>query len=362
MGGTLDTHSTEQKEMSYLDQSAGGAEFVSLAKAVAIGRGRHVDTVAIAEQSARTTGRVVSVLRAASSAGTLEDPEWAGSLADYRAISSGFVESLRSVSAFDRLMERDLRRVPLRTRIASVTLGATGGVVGEGVPMPIQRLTLAGTQLEQRKATAIIVLADELMRSIEPGANAFLAAELRAGVGAATDADFVAGLIAGATSITSTGSDAATVREDFSALLAAVRTGAQSRLAFLMAADTAKVLATMPTSSGAMGFADMTPAGGAIGGVQVIVSDGIPDDSSGARVLLVDASRVAAGSDVVTLDSAAHATIQLDDSPTAPDAATTFTSLWQRNLLAVRASRYFGFEVTGTDSVAVLTGVNWGGS
>jgi hypothetical protein len=59
------------------------------------------------------------------------------------------------------------------------------------------------------------------------------------------------------------------------------------------------------------------------------------------------------------VDASAEASLNLDDAPVTPDAATTFSSLWQQNLLALRAQRYFGYELTRPDAVAVLTGVSY---
>lgn len=340
--------------MNHLDQAAGGAEFVQLVKSVALSKGRHVDAIRHAEDSPRGTHRVASVLRAASSAGQLSDPSWAGALSDYRTIANGFLESLRNLSAFNRLLERDMRRVPPRTRIAATVLGATGSAVEENAPKPVSRLTLAGPQLELRKAVSIVVVSDDLMRSAEPGADAFIAAELRGSVATATDAAFVAGLAIGAPTFASSGNSAANILADIRTLLGAVRTGATSRLYLLVNSATAKLWSTVPTASGDIAFPDMAPGGGSIAGIPVIVTDGL----AGSTALLIDASRIVAGSDTVVVDSAAHATLQLDDTPTDPPNATTvFQSLWQRNLVAWRSERFFGFEKVSTDSVAVLTGI-----
>jgi hypothetical protein len=58
----------------------------------------------------------------------LQDPGWAGALVDYQVAVNGFVESLRSVSAFDSLLPA-MVRILMRTRASFTVIAATGTVV-----------------------------------------------------------------------------------------------------------------------------------------------------------------------------------------------------------------------------------------
>ena len=71
-----------------------------------------------AAKANRATDRVVDVLRAAVSAGTTTDATWAAPLVAYQAISAGFLESLKSASAFQAILSAGaFRVVPFRLRV-----------------------------------------------------------------------------------------------------------------------------------------------------------------------------------------------------------------------------------------------------
>src|SRR5262249_28138797 len=64
-------------------------------------------------------------------------------LADYSAISSGFIASLATASAFDAMLTT-MVPVPLGTgTLGAVTVGATAYSVAEGSTKPISKLTIA---------------------------------------------------------------------------------------------------------------------------------------------------------------------------------------------------------------------------
>ena len=71
-----------------------------------------------------------------------------------------------------------------------------------------------------------------------------------------------------------------------------VTTGAQSQLFLLTTSAICKALSVLHTSTGAAAFPDVTYDGGSIGGIPLVVSDGVP----AATLLLVDAAQVAAAS------------------------------------------------------------------
>jgi hypothetical protein len=100
----------------------------------------------------------------------------------------------------------------------------------------------------------------------------------------------------------------------------------------------------------------MTPTGGIIQGMDVLVSDGV-----NAQIIGVDASQIAAASGSIELDGTGEATVQMDSAPDSPPtAATNVISFWQMNLAGLRATRYWGAERLRTGAVAVISGVNYG--
>ena len=104
--------------------------------------------------------------------------------------------------------------------------------------------------------------------------------------------------------------------------------------------------------SGVNGFVypGMSPTGGTLAGIPTLVSDQL----AAGRVVLADASQIATSDGGIVLDSASHASVQLNDAPS----GAAGVSLWQNNLLGLRAERYLGFRAP-PGAVAVLDGATW---
>ncbi len=335
-----------------LDQSAGGAEFTSLAKNLMVARGVISDAILEAER-VRAPERVQRILRDASAGmatSFLSPPPWGPELTDYKTVANGFLEALRGVAVFDTLLAGGMRVLPLRTRLTITTVGATGAAVGEGNIKPVTELELSNEAIEVQKAGAIIVVSDELARMAGSAAMQTIARQLRSGVASATDGVFVASLVAGAVPTPSSGATAANILTDLGVLLDAVQTWAGSRLYLLVPPEATKHLG-LKTSGGVFAFPNVGPTGGQIlPGVLAIACDALADSGN---VVLVDATGIAGASEGITLDGSKEATLDMNGS-TSPD-----TSLWQRGLSAIRAEGYFGFVKLHGAAVAALDHVEW---
>ena len=57
----------------------------------------------------------------------------------------------------------------------------------------------------------------------------------------------------------------------------------------------------------------------------------------------------------MTTDVVRNATVRLDDNPTS--GTTRLVSLWQNNLVGMRAERFFGAAVLRSDGIAVISGM-----
>ena len=142
-------------------------------------------------------------------------------------------------------------------------------------------------------------------------------------------------------------------------MLANVTTNARSQLFLLTTSATAKVLAVLHTNTGSAAFESMGVNGGTIGGINVVVSDGVPANTA----VLVDAQQVAAASETIQLSATTEASVQMNDAPDSPPtASTSMVSLWQMNMVGIKAERYFGIQKLTTTGVAVLTGVAYVGT
>jgi hypothetical protein len=324
-------------------------EFISLAKTLAAAKGQSMAAVDMA-RARRASPRVVALLeKAATDPGFLGDPSnWADPLAQsYAQIGASFVESLRHDSVFDTIAGwNGFRPVPLRTRTHVISLGATGGEVGEAFSKPVSKLELESGTLEPRKTAAMLIVTDELARSVHPAALELFGRELRAAVGSATDETFLAELAAADGSpVTTAGDSAANALTDLSAALASIPGSSQSHYVAVIAPGTAKSWAFFDKSA----FQNLTALGGFVRGLPILISGGLP---TGVKILLVDANQIAASPGTVVLDGSSHATLALSDAST--EGPQTLTNLWQKNLRAIRAERQFGFELLQNTGVAVI--------
>ena len=171
-----------------------GGEFVSLVKTMLASKGDHKQAATFAATT-RTIPPAVAAILKDGLAGSLADPSWAAPLSEYRRVANGFLESLHTHSVFDRMWGDDtFLRVPLRTRVSVITAAARGSTVSEAALKPVTEIHFQNAVLNPQKATAIVVVSDELAKSMAPGADDFIGKELRKAVAAATDLEFLSSI------------------------------------------------------------------------------------------------------------------------------------------------------------------------
>jgi hypothetical protein len=326
------------------------------------------DALEHAEQS--NNPRAVQVLKAAVNAGTLMSPGWAGSASGVAEAQSAFLATLRGVSIFDTLLP-DMVRVPnVPTMIRVNTQAIVGVTTGEARARPITRLQFVTADWPLFNSQAIVVLSDSVMEMFEQEAIDLVERELRAGVVAATDAQFLAQLASGITPIASTGSTAGNLLADLITALDRLQPTVDSRVYVIAPSRVVRRWALRADTAGAPIFPNLAVGGGTVQGIRVLVSDNLPAGVASPAfpsVLVVDAARVAAASDGIGLDRATHASVQMDDAPTmagagtggSPNAptATNVVSLWQANLVGLRAQRWWRARRLADTAVAVISGV-----
>src|SRR5262249_49969368 len=155
------------------------------------------------------------------------------------------------------------------------------------------------------------------------------------------------------TPIASAGGSYSNVLADFDALLGGVTTYAGSRLFYVASPGTLKALKFLTSNQG-VGVLDTLQAGGELLPITVMASDAIPAGTA----LLFDATEISGNSDPNILASSQQALLQLSTTPDSPPVATTTTvSLWQQDLVALRAERFFGFALHRTNGAASLSGI-----
>jgi len=335
---------------------ARSTDLSDIARLVAIAGGNIVQASYIA-QSTRAPDAVRAVLKAAVDAGTTTDADWAKPLAEHGDAVAAFVESLRSRSVFARMLDGGMVRMPLRTKGAIVTANATAWSTGEGMPIPVGALSLAGPALEERKAAGLVIVTNELLRSTSPAGRALLDASLKGAVADAIDAGFVGIIADGVTPASGSGATAADALTDLRGMLGAVNLSAGGALFWLSSVDVANRATTLSAANGGLLFPAMSPLGGEMLNLPALVSNAVPAGS----LMLVDATGVAAEIETISIALSDQASLQMDTAPASPpNASAVLRSLWQENKIALLVRVFYGAEVIRVGSVAVLSDVAWG--
>jgi hypothetical protein len=323
------------------DVSMKGAEFNHLLTTLLRGKGSVQHARMLAQADRTTPTSVTEILKTASGISDLSEATGWSSLA------GAFVASLAQVSAFDAMLPA-MTRVPPKTRIFAATTAAAASETSEGRQKGVSKLDLGADGLTMRKATGTLVISIEQLGA--RGVMGFVGQELRRALARAVDGIFLAAITpAGSPDPTITSTNAIA---DIKAALNAMSIGATSRLYIIAAPDVAVALAMATGTDTTLLFPQATVTGGEISGIPVMVSDAL----AAGTFMLIDAAAIVVTDEGVNLAEAREASVALDDEP---GDGTALISLWQHNLVAIRAERWFGFHVTRDTAVAVVTGVSY---
>lgn len=356
-----------------------GTAFTRYAIALARSKGNLMQAQEIAKGWEDSTPEVATVLKAAVAAGTTTDPAWAGPLVEYQNMASEFIELLRPQTIIGRI--QGLRRVPFNIKMPGQTSGSSVNWVGEGAPKPVSSLAFDTTTLRFTKAAGIVVLTDELVRFSNPSAEAIVQGDLIASMTQFLDRDFVdpakaevadvspASITNGVTPIQASGTTAdalkADVRALYAAFLAENMTPAGS--VWIMTPTMAMTIGMMQNALGQPEFPGIDMNGGTFFGLPVVVSENIPRQvevegppaiPAGERIILAKASEILLADDGgVTIDVSREASLQMDNAPAA--GAQSLVSLWQNNMVALRAERFINWKRRRLQAVGYINSANY---
>jgi HK97 family phage major capsid protein len=238
--------------------------------------------------------------------------------------------------------------------------------VGQGSAKPVTSAAFATVTLTFAKAAGIVVMTEELVKFSSPSAEMVVRESMIAGIAQFLDQQFTdpavaavanvspASITNGATTTASSGVTGAAARADLSAQIAAF-TAADMPLegsVWLMNDSNAFGIGLSLNALGQPLFPGVGQEGGTIMGRPVIVSNNV-----GARIILVHAPSILfADEGGVSIDVSREASIQMDSAPANPsDATTVLVSLWQRNLVGLRAERFITWLRARTAAVRVIT-------
>lgn len=249
-----------------------------------------------------------------------------------------------------------VRNVPFDTKLIRQTTGASAHWVAEAAPKPLTYGGMADDgALPARKLIAISVISKELARLSD---ESIFTADLSSAAVAAMDGAFAdpanagvtgekpAGVANGITATTATDNPVA----DIKALVAAY-TGDLLTSVWVMHPNVATSLALRGAP-----FDSIHALGGTLLGLPVLTSKAA---KSGTIQLIDERGIEVAGTGEAELSATTEATIQMSDDPDSPpDASTVMTSLWQMNLVGLRAELITNWRLARTGAVAWISGIS----
>lgn len=351
-----------------------GIAFARFTKALAAAKGARTEALQIAKNKYPEDIKLHHVLKAAVSAGTTTDPQWAGALVEYQDFANDFVEYLRPqtiIGKFGTGNIPSLREVPFNIRVPVQTSGGSADWVGQGKPKPLTNFNFETITFGFSKVAAISVLTEELLRFSNPKADVLVRNSLAEAVIARLDVDFVnpakgevigvspGSITNGATTIPSTG-----IPDDDSTAAFQVFIDAHLQptgAVWLMSSSTALALSKRKNALGQKEYPDMTMFGGLFEGLPAIVSQYV-----GNQLVLVNAPDVyLADEGGVAVDMSSEASLEMESAPTHDSVTPTgveLVSMWQTNSVAIRAERWINWKRRRTAAVAVISGVNYSSS
>ncbi len=357
-----------------------GVRFARLAKARAISRLDGMPAAEVAEKMYGADSEVYAIIKAAVVAGSTISPNWASALVgDETTAFADFVSYLRPATILGKFGQGgipQLRNVPFREPLISQTGGGSGYWVGEGKPKPLTAFDFARTTIEPLKVANIAILTEENIRSSAPSSELIVRDALRDALIETQDLAFIdpanagvsdvkpASITNGAAAIASTGIDADDIRMDVRAVFQKFITAnnAPQSGVWIMSATNALALSLMLNPLGQREFPGISMLGGTFEGLPVIVSQ-----YAGSIVALVNASDIYEADDgEIAVDMSREASVEMLDSALVQNGlvgtGTSLVSLWQSNLVGLRAERTINWKRRRTSAVAYLTGVQWGGA
>ena len=337
-----------------------GTGLVRYAQALAATRGSRLEAIEWAKRWRDSTPEVELALKAAVGIGTSTDATWAGPLAPLMPLASEFMELLRPLTVLGKIP--GFRHVPFNVSVTQQTGGGLYSWVGQGAPKPVGALAFATVTLAIAKCAGIIVISEELARTSSPSAESIIRNDMMKGIAQFLDVAFTdptkapvvnvspGSVTNGVTPITSAGTTPANGRTDIQALAGAMLAAniSTAGAVVLMSETNALALGSALNPLGQPLFPSLSATGGSILGYPAITSQ-----SLGTTVVLLTGEGILmADEGGIEIDVSREASLQMDSAPMNPaDATVVHQSLWQNNLVGLRADRFINWKRARTGSV-----------
>lgn len=346
-----------------------GRRFANVVQSFVIGRGNWFAAAQFAEHAFRDRPEVALACKAAVAPLDTTTSHAASELTPYQILASEFVEFLYPLIILGRVP--GWRRIPFNVRIPTQTGGSTTGWVGEGKAKPLTGVTFDSITLRWAKVAGIIPFTEELARFSNPAIEGIVRGDLAASIAKFLDVQLLdpavtavtnvspASITNGAVHHASAGIDIPSALTDFRRLMSefAVNNIPIAGSVIIMEPEMSIALGMLQNPLGQYTFAGLDASGGTLFGLPVFTSESVPN----GLVVLVKPSEVLLADDGgVAIDVSREASLIMSDSPTS--GASTAVSLWQNNLVAVKAERFINWQRRRDKAVAYLTGCNYGGT
>jgi HK97 family phage major capsid protein len=361
-----------------------GTSFIRLMGAKWLSQQNFRPAADIAKEMFHDTPEVEMVLRSgidagnyyqktAVNAGTTTDSSWAAPLVVAQNMASEFFDMLRAATILGRIP--NLRRVPFNISVPRTLTDPTAYWVGQGDVKPVSSMTFDQVTLPFHKVAGIVPITEELMRFSNPAAEGIIRTALVGALTYLTDRDLLdpskaavgvvnpASLTNGVTPIVASGTTAAAFRNDLGDLIATYLglNMSPAGLVLIMTSSQAMRLGLMRNSLGNKEFPDIGINGGTIEGVPVITSENIVatggSPTDGYPIVALNAPEILLADDGgVSIDVSREASLQMNDAPDSPETTSTIlVSLWQRNMVAIKAERFITWKKGRTGAVQFIS-------
>jgi HK97 family phage major capsid protein/HK97 family phage prohead protease len=345
---------------------AKGAAFTRYVMAKIAGKNSTSDAIRFVESNKQwmdQTPEVIEMLKAVVNPGTIAEPAWAAPLAVQQPFND-FLEILRPETLLGKIP--GLRQVPFNISMPVQTGGGTYAWVGEGAPKPVGNLQFASVTLGIAKAAGIIVISEELAKISSPSAEMVVRNDMVRGMAQYLDQQFIDPTVAAVTNVSpasitnlangfaTAGTSGDNARTDIkkAITLLTAQNYPISETVLVMSEANAFALSVALTSNGVLVNPGLTAKGGTILGLTTVTSQ-----TAGSVVALVHAPSILFADDGgVNIDVSREATVEMNTVPTSPiTAASVYVSLWQANLIGLRAERFINWKRARTTAVVYTT-------
>jgi HK97 family phage major capsid protein/HK97 family phage prohead protease len=266
--------------------------------------------------------------------------------------------------------------ISIPSRNATPTIA--GSFVGEGAAIPVRQGAFSAITMVPKKLAVITVFSREVSEHSDPAIEGLLRTAIAEDTAVAIDSVLMDSNVAtavrpaglrslGATLTPTAAGGFAAVVGDVKLLYAALQTATLGNVrnpVFLMPPALALALSLTVAPNGTFAFPSVTPDGGSLANIPIIVSPNVTADT----LFLLDAADFVTASGGVRVDLSDSATLHMEDTtPTAigttgtPNAvAAPVRSLYQTDTLAIRMIMPLNWAWRRTAvMVAYITGVTW---